>query len=168
MVPELTVRVKILLSTDKMNTHIFRHWVWRANHCTSLCLPLHQLPCGPPEVYPVGLVILALSLDLHPETGLVVQVPDGVLNAVEGQGFGAEGQHPGPPAEGSWWSATWTRACAPEVSRTGLQSQEQTGPLGWAWLIWWWGAGPREGRSTLSLGAPSEGGRLVLGQLVWS
>lgn len=72
----------------------------------SLCPPLHPLPCYPPEVYPAGSAIQALPRDLHPGTGLAVQGPAGDLNAVGAPESGAEGLHPGPPAEGSWRSKT--------------------------------------------------------------
>lgn len=78
-------------------------------------------------------MIPALPLDLHPETVLVVQGPAGGLNAAGGPVFGAEDLYHEPPAEESWWSKTWTRACGPEVTQAGLQSRGQTGPPGWAW-----------------------------------
>lgn len=78
-------------------------------------------------------MIQTLPPDLHPETGLAAQDPAGVLNAVRAPVSGAEGLHPGAPAGGSWWSKTWATACAPEVTQAGLQTQDQTGPPGWAW-----------------------------------
>lgn len=75
----------------------------------------------------------ALQLHRHPEIGLVVQSPAGGLYVAGGPVFAAEDLHPEVLAEGSWWSETWTKACAPVVTQAELQSWEQTGPPGWAW-----------------------------------
>lgn len=100
-------------------------------------LPPHHLPSDPPEVYLVGLVFPTRPLDLHPDSDLVAQGSSGDLSAVGSPGSGADDSHSGPLAEGSWWPKTWTEACGLERTPTGLQSLEQTGPLGLAWWIWW-------------------------------
>lgn len=76
-------------------------------------------------------------LDLHPETGLVALGPLGVLNAGGPVPSDEDDLPPEPPAEGPWWSKTWTRACGPVVTRAGLQSQGQTGLPGSARQILW-------------------------------
>lgn len=77
---------------------------------------------------------MTLPLDSSFETGLVAQGPVDVPNAA-GDPVSADEDdlHPEPPAEESWWSKTWTRACGPQVTRAGLQSRGQTGLPGLAW-----------------------------------
>lgn len=70
----------------------------------------------------------ALQLHHHPEIG--VQSPAGGLYVAGGPVSAAEDLHSEVLAEESWWSETWTKACAPEVTQAELQSWEQIGPLG--------------------------------------
>lgn len=160
----------MLPNSEKCNVYLchFRYVAWRLSCCTCLCPLRNPLPYDLPEVSPEGLVILALALDLHPETGLVVVGSAGGLNVVAYPGSESEDRRPGLPVEGSWQSKTLTMACGPEVTQAGWQGQEQTGHRNWAWWIWLWGAGPSGGKSALSPGGPSEGGKQALEPQVWS